>query len=291
MDNKVKLNFKRDLDLMFFLWKWKMAPSIVLFHHFFKEAGFRTGYNRLMRLEKGGFIKSVTIDRNHGWIWSLADKGFRCIRERLPKLEEVGYKSENIAHDLLVNSVHSGEWYKNPPEGCSWITEQELRRLSLGELPIWVPKSDLHRPDGYWLAPYKDGYRTLALEVELNFKDDLKYGSVGRFYENSEEVSAILWVVKTKPMGTKIHKALKDGIMGSHFCHSFVSLSDFLKSGWQAKIFLGQNAGFTMSQMIHSGSSHHGSPGGVMCMGHAWIDTRKKPINTALSKSFAIYHF
>ena len=99
----------RDIRLLRFLWFVKLATTGNLWAKIFRPSSPWMAYKRLLKLKKSEFIThESTLGRDLSY-WSLTHKGFQAILPHLPALEESGYKSENIAHDILVSAVQLGD--------------------------------------------------------------------------------------------------------------------------------------------------------------------------------------
>lgn len=240
----------RDREILMFLWRWKIATTATLQHRFFSQASSRVAYNRMQKLKAAGYIV-VRADeslRNH--FWTLGKKGYQIIRDELPELREEGYLSESPRHDLLVNAMHIGEWLVIAPEHARLYTEQQLRRVAVSARPAWIPRSDHHRPDGYWGVREETSIRVTALEVELHQKRRDFYESIAHFYQDETRIGNVLWLVANRGLAKSIYSILSEtGPTRSHI-HDFVDLHGFEASGWQAKVILGTHTGKPLGMLI-----------------------------------------
>lgn len=87
-----------DFEFLLFLWKWKVATTEILFHEFSKTNGADEWgiYQRSLRLEHHKMITRMNVlQPRPGFVWSIADKGFRLVKESLAELSEEGFKSKN----------------------------------------------------------------------------------------------------------------------------------------------------------------------------------------------------
>jgi hypothetical protein len=250
------LTKERDLPLLRFLWRWKVLSTASLCRKFFSEASIHTGYKRLLKLERSGFIQSRTDPTATIHVWMLTQKGFQAIRHLLPPLKEEGYKSEHLIHDWLVSSVHLGELLIAKREHVGLVSEQELRRVEPDFFPAWIPKSTLHRPDGYTRVEAGNGSegtaKTIALEVELSLKGTADYQAVAEFYAK-QDVDQIVWVTPKLTMASRIER-----IVGSNerAAHSFVLIDDLLRDGSHAVIKIGKDEGTQLGATLHGNPMH-----------------------------------
>lgn len=240
-----------ELKLFEFLWRWKLATSPVVYEKFYAWRSRRNSYNRLLRMERQGYLKYLQDQSCVYRAWSLGKRGYQAIKHRLPVLESDGYKTENVGHDYLVTTAHQGTWVLSPPDDVYISTEQELRRVDPDHLPRWVPNPKDHRPDGYWAAQNGSDWSLVALEVEISRKLAINYDLVARFYAQYPAVKRVLWLVDKESMKKwLIRKLCKTGADGS--VHNFVTLEPYLTSGWNTTIEAGPDAGMSISEMLHT---------------------------------------
>lgn len=238
------INPKRDIPLMIFIWKWKMATTSCLHQKFFSKTKLPAAYKRLWELRTAGFLATRSIDLgNTGHVWVLDKKGFALIQAQLPSLKEIGYKSEFIWHDLLSMSLNLGDFLCDLPQGSMLISEQQIRRMHTDELPKWMPAPERHRPDGYIQWIQNNRKITLALEVELQRKTNLIYNDIAQFYQESPVIDLVLWMVSSMAIANNILKCafLLDPNRVS--IHNFFLASDYLNSYWNSEIKVGSHAG------------------------------------------------
>jgi hypothetical protein len=241
----------RDKELLEFLWKWKVATTATLVTRFYGKSLPTSGYKRLCRLQRGGFIKWKPDPRTIKFVWTLTQKGFDVVRDSLElPLKEDGFDSENINHDLITSAVHLGDWLLGEPERVILFSEQQLRRFKPEYLPLWVPDVTTHRPDGYWCLPNGIVSRLISLDVEISLKPNDAYGKVSRFYNRQENLHGILWVVKRPWIAKHIHKLMTERESDKPANHNFIYLNEFVEDGWRAKIKIGNEAGKSIEEFL-----------------------------------------
>ena len=239
----------RDIRLLQFLWRWKLAPTAALAsERFFPGKNLARGYNRLLDLRKLGLVECHADQRLINYAWTLTKRGFLAISDDLPALRELGFKSENFTHDLLVLAFHLGDFLNGVPEGLKLFSEQELRRYAITEYPSWVTKSDFHRPDGYIGFSRDDKILSVAIEVELNRKVASAYENVGIFYAEHQNIHRVLWLVPSVVMAKRIQCNIADSVSTRHDIHNFVLLKDFQQNGCASKISDGPETGMSVAE-------------------------------------------
>jgi len=237
--------------MLFFLWRWKIATSKNLAARFYNGKCHWTAYKRLLRLEKANYLTSIWSPTGNEHFWTLSDQSFNSIvKPKLSGLVQVGYKSESIEHDFLVNAAHLGNWVTGSPKGNAFYTEQQLRRIESEFYPSWVPRSRIHRPDGYSLISTGEQTRLVSFEIELSQKSLEIYENVGRFYFEDTKVDDVLWIVNTPTQATSIQSRFVKAIGSNAKVHSYLLLSDFRKYHWQTPIFTGKQKGNRLEDVI-----------------------------------------
>jgi len=270
----MRLSFERDIRSLYHLWRWKLATTSTLATKYFSDTAIENCYMRLWKLEKGGFVKSICARNGQGFLWTLDLNGYEVVKSNLLEtFREHGYKSEYLGHDLLVSAIHQGEWLMRVPEHCEIFTEQELRRLEF--YPEWVPKTNMHRPDGYWLLGNGSSQRIVALELELNSKSQDSYLSLGSKYELDIQCDEVIWVVGHNCNPKSIYQGLGRPASDDSNIHSFFLLRDFLDHGWQAKAVIGKSAGKSIREILATSAQHAANLDYMDVL----LDLRKKPIN------------
>lgn len=278
------LSEERDIPLLRFLWKWKVATTSALSEKFFAGKSPITSHKRLWSLERSGFIRSQTIsDDGKSFVWSLDRKGFQAIRDSLPVLGSEGFKSEYPSHDLLTSAFHLGDFFYETSTNVVLFSEQQLRRFSFEFYPKAIPKSVLHRPDGYSIIGGGQHQKLVAIEVELTPKAAAEYEQVAEFYR-SEKIDDVLWLVPRTTMANRIQRILDRRVVPGESVHSFVTYENFKNLGWQAVFMSGKLAG----QMVRTvyGNKPETEPKNVSA--RLLLDTRKAPHRSKVYRSFTV---
>lgn len=274
------INDSFDLAVLRFLWKWKVSTTMGIATAIAPKRGFENVYRRLLNLEIGGYISTVTSKKGYSKLWQLEQKGFGVIVDELPDLREVGFRAEHLTHDLFCQAIHLGDWAGQMPEGCATFSEQELRRIESSCYDSWVPLTPSHRPDGWWLVTDGNAKRLVALEVEFKRKEPSSYKTVGRFYSESIKIDQVIWLVQTAAFASFIHRHLSIGTAGGASIHSMILKEDFVQHGWQSPIRIGKNSGQTLSSILNPKLTqrlHHS-------VSQVFLDGRKKPMKSQPSR-------
>jgi hypothetical protein len=129
---------KVDLDVLRFLWKWKVATTATLHAKFYSPRSLKGAYLRLNVLENDGFIQSHFDITGEKFLWSLSNLGFLAVRHQLPPLKEEGFLSEAPAHDLLSLAVMCGDWLTTPRNGVHTFLDKRIMDNAYNCLCDWI---------------------------------------------------------------------------------------------------------------------------------------------------------
>lgn len=255
---KVRLSIERDIPILRFIWRWKIAPLEVLKERFFSDNSRGTCFNRLNKLRLAGFVATVYVPQTKGFVWMLTKRGFGVVREWLPVGTEAGFKSECVYHDLLSLHLNLGDWVRDPSTDDYLCSEQELRRLPSEALDDWIPGKLSHRPDGY-IRPPMFTESVTALEVELSPKPVNAYKDLGIAYLECRKVGRVLWLVPSHRMASALSQIFAGLDQRSRQLHQFILKDEFTSQRWKTVIREGSLSGSSVKQsidLIGSGSAH-----------------------------------
>ena len=246
---------QRDINILMFLWTYKVATTAMLYHKFFEGLALRSAYNTLQKIKRYSYLEIRTDDFGKKPLWTLGKKGFEVIKEHLPELQAQGFKSESREHDLLASSIQLGEFLKETPVDIKIISEQLLRTYHQEFLPNWIPNTNEHRPDGYWYFINGNSIKLMSLEVEINEKSFVRYDGYSNFYEKFDPSSRVLWIVKRQNQARQILKAMYK-YQPDYKVHNFVELKDILINGWGSLIFAGRDKGNKVQDLFYENSQY-----------------------------------
>lgn len=245
----------RDHEIFLFLWKFKVATTSAIHQRFYSSSSAIACYKRLLKLSKFGLIQFLNSNKVTETCWTLTKNGFQRIKTWLPELQEEGFLSESITHDLVVGAVLTGHWLKEYPGASEIITEQELRRCHPRALPSWVPNTEYRRPDGYWRVHVDNEDWTIALEVELAQKESSRYTDILHKYNYMPGVDRVIWVVSQMSLAKVLLNKILVGHEVQSKTHNIVVLDDFGDYGWSAPILIGPEKDLSIEYLLTRGVS------------------------------------
>lgn len=278
----------KDLEILHFLWKWKIVSTHALAGKLYPGTKTYTAYCRLVKLERYGLIRFVSFRHRGGGAWVLDAKGFQFVFPYLPELSQHGYKTENVVHDFYATAFHLGEWLLHQPASGMVCSEQELRRLAPELLPSWVPDPKSHRPDGYSRVQTDKGERIYAFEAELTLKSKSRLYDALDFYESESSVSAVFWLVGLPGIQKALESILRDDHFSRRSAHHFIALQDFNEQGWLSVLQGGKFQGKRLVDFFVHGSftslsrQSHGSSCPLL------LEKSKRPIISAPSQDAGV---
>lgn len=225
-----------DVDILKFLWKWKLSPTKILFRAVGKNSTPRSFVKRLKKLERNLHIEALWDELHLIWSWQLTDHGMEVIACDFAELKDLGFRSASYPHDRWVQAFLLGEWLwekENPPQ---ITTDQELLKLPVFCEEKGLPKVSRHRPDGYLCLTQDNKTKLIAIEVELHAKSLSRYQELMNFYRYERKIDRILWLYQNENVMAQVLKAKAEARDPSENLHLFVSLEDYIKSGWDAML-------------------------------------------------------
>jgi len=268
---------ERDGDIFRLIWRLKIMTTHAIIRKFFRDSEKYTtdskheaGYNRLMRLQRAGYVQRVTITEGEfGWI--LTPKSYQLIRETLPHISNDGFKSEYKLHDFIASAFQFGEWLTGNPAGALAVSEQQLRRFPEDNWPDWIPRTPMgtkrkewHRPDGLSKFIYGGNEVVAAFEYERTVKEASRYKSVVSYYNNTPTVTYVFWLVDTQNMVNKLLTICKMHGLQDLSRHNFVQLSELREKGWRAQFSAGILEGKSLLEVLGSTGVDSGLQKGLL---------------------------
>lgn len=272
---RIKLS-QKDFECLLFTWRWKLCTTALLKHAIYKEKSYYRTYRRLRDLAQAKLITALMSTDGNSFVWSLTEKGFELLDDRLPELESKGFRSENRDHDFWVTAIHLGEWLDGIPKNCDLVSEQQLRHYKMSEYPSWVPRTSTHRPDGWWNINLgkPQNQSLVALEVEFSRKTAMRYKDASVYYSKTVKPYQVIWVVANHKDLNFIESAIKEASLSNAEEQSFLTIDQYIQLQWQSRIEKGKNQGKTLLDIL--GKSPERSQRELS--GLFPIDTRKCPI-------------
>lgn len=221
---------KRDLEIFKLISKTTILTTAQIEREIFLGIATTTVLRRLRKLVKEKFIERIEGLPNHERAWALTLKG----------AESVGYinPKRNFHRLSLVHDVKLAELrliLERSRIAHSWISEREIRSAM-------ARKHGLQRmqtqsvPDGIMGVKHQGVMESVALELELHYKNKDRYREIFRSYIGKRNVKALWYFVPSESLGKHLENLWSKslGKMGPWFFWSLVD--DVLQNGGSARI-------------------------------------------------------
>lgn len=283
MKKGIRLTADRDMSMLTFIWRWKVATSATLMRKFFPDAKPKTAYRRINDFEHAQLIEARNESIGRGVLWTLTKRGFFEIKETLPALKEEVFGPEKLQHDHLASAFHIGDWLTDVPEGVTRFSEQQLRSYDELSFPSWVPRDLRHRCDGYTFVPGTNKPRIIAHEVEISPKKSAVYGRVGRYYEDNWKIDLVIWLVPDATFGRRIEAIIQEALQTKEIKHRFFTVPHFAKEGWQARHIGSNGTPFSIHEILEIRKDTMETPGRHGSVPLLLLNKLKSPFNTTHS--------
>lgn len=243
-------------DILLFVWRWKIVGMPTLNAHFGIDCENRSLYKRVNRLIHKGYLRHRFLEDLNGFGISLTRKGFLRISDEVDCLEKNGFASLTPDHDFLVSVLHYGLQRLHSSFFISSFTEQELKNTAVEQYPLPIPKTKVHRPDGYLAAGNKATSAVVAIELEWSKKDASRYISLAEFYSKYPNVFGV-WVAKTSTIAKNITNALNSNAILRGERHLVFEWASIKKDGWNAKSCYGDESNRTLANLVPSNNGNN----------------------------------
>ncbi len=190
----------RDKRLFELLARYEIMGSKQVRKLLFNDIPETNFFRRMRELEKAKMIRRIGPMTDHSYAWLLGPKG----KERMGFGERDFFKTRlTLEHDVTLTQVRMT--LDAIGVGKKFVAESELRkRARLQQTGYLEKKKQVVVPDGLFPVLIKERAEVFALEVELNFKNRLRYQELFKRYLKMDGLYAIWYVVPSKSMGDRL---------------------------------------------------------------------------------------
>jgi hypothetical protein len=209
-------------------------------------------YEIIARLVAEGLL----VERTEGsrftvTLYQLSKKGFEHISHDLPDLVEKRFAAQSVTHDAFATAFHLGDFVHGTPNEVQLLSEQELQCFDTSLYPIGIPKTRDHIPDGYTIVENGTTRRITAFEIEVNAKGPARYDKVSLHFDLARDVDCVLWLVQDAKVFSLITERFLEIKTRRYAIHNFVTIDQFVKDGWSARIFFGSFKNQTIHDVLN----------------------------------------
>ncbi len=242
-----------DFMLMRILWKWKLLSFPLASQMVFSKISKLGSYRKIKRLVNEGYLIERKVGRLEIEVIQLSKKGFDCIKYDLGETRQLRFAAQSVDHDYIATAFHLGEFVYGVPKGVTLLSEQQLQTVDSSLLPSWAIKNYEHIPDGYIRFEAGEIKKTIAIEVELNYKSTIRYMKMGYYFDaDREKVDTVLWLCDGIAIAQFIANQLFEAKPRNSGVHNIILLESWIELGWEAESIHGDSKGKSIREIYLS---------------------------------------
>ncbi|MGZ3736302.1 MAG: hypothetical protein ACXVC0_15145 [Bdellovibrionota bacterium] len=191
---------ERDKKLFRFLHSYGLARTSNLASEVFPGIAPTTALRRLRRLESQGYIARIPGLPFGEFAWRVSEKASRMISAVPPKRY---FPKQAMEHDLKLLDLRLALEKAEISQG--WISEHELRRKMAGRFTV-ENLENLNIPDGLMTARNNGRLVSVAVELELHFKNRDRYHRIFSRYQAKSRILAVWYLVSSPGLGKHLER-------------------------------------------------------------------------------------
>ncbi len=169
----------------------------------FPGIAITTVLRRLRALEGGGYIQRIEGLRSTERAWGVSERTASADQECPAK---VHFPRHSLDHDLKLTDLRIR--LEGQGIALSWIPEHEIRAKVAKAHGLREAKRKVV-PDGIAGVEVNGVKESVAVELELNFKNSRRYWQIFWDYQTKKNLYAVWYVVGSKGIGRHLEKAYK----------------------------------------------------------------------------------
>lgn len=200
---KIRLT-ERDLALFESLLSYGMLSSGQIRRLHFSDIDRKTALRRLGALQDGKWIKPITHSERGEFVWILTEKAAKHMGSDFVLS---GVNRNMVGHDLALSEVRIA--FERFGMGQGWKSGHYLKHLWAKKWRGMVSTSE-NIPDWICSMKTKNGFRTMALEVELHLKSRTRRLEVLHAYAKKEAIQTVWYVFPKERFGTALFEGCAD---------------------------------------------------------------------------------
>lgn len=170
----------------------------------FSRIDRKTALRRLSILRKGKWIKTIAHAERGEFVWVLTEK---AVKQLGSDFLLSGVNRNMLNHDLALNNVRLA--FEQYGMGEGWRSGHYLKHLWAKKWRGTLGVSE-NIPDWVCSLKAKNGFRTVAIEVELHLKSRTRRLGVLQSYEKKEAIQTIWYIFPKKRFGTALFEGCVD---------------------------------------------------------------------------------
>lgn len=221
----------RDRELLSLLARIGLLTTTQLNRTVFKNIATTTVLRRLRVLESSGYISRVEGLKNNENGWCLTLKGADAVGFLFPKRR---FNRSTLDHDVILADLRL--ILEEQGIAHSWIPEHEIRSKMARSHGIRKMETQTV-PDGIMGVEYEGLKHSIAIELELNYKNKDRYKRIFWSYRSKDKILAVWYFVPSKKFGESLSRLWAKHIgTNSKVWLLWSEADDVLKNGSQAQV-------------------------------------------------------
>ena len=201
---------ERDRRLLRKLQSYAILTTRQLATMIFPGIAITTVLRRLRALEQGGYIQKIEGLRSTERAWGLTE---RTAREEPDQPAKVHFPRHSLDHDLKLTDLRI--LLEGKGIAHSWIPEHEIRAKVARVHGLREAQRKVI-PDGIAGVEVEGVKESIAVELELSFKNSRRYWQIFQDYKSKKNLYAVWYVVGSKGIGRHLEKAYKHCYFSGH---------------------------------------------------------------------------
>ncbi len=221
----------RDKNLFKFLAEMALMTTSQIRKNVFKNIATTTILRRLRVLESTGYIQKLEGLKNNERGWYLTLKGAEVVGVMRCKRN---FNRSTLDHDVRLVDLRLA--LESHGVAHSWIPEHEIRSKMAIKYGLRSMKSQVV-PDGIMGVSYHCVNESVAIELELNYKNKSRYREIFKTYMWKEKIHAVWYLVPTINVGIYLYNLWVEYVgRDSRVMFLFSQIDDVVKNGSNATV-------------------------------------------------------
>jgi DNA-binding Lrp family transcriptional regulator len=221
---------QRDFRLFNLISTMAILTTAQLQRTFFNGIAMTTVLRRLRKLEKANYVQRIVGLPAYEIAWALTQKGAKTIGYESPKRN---FHHLSLTHDVKLTELRLT--LESHGVVQSWIPEHEIRSAMARKHGLRHLKGQVV-PDGIMSVSYKDVMESVAVELELHYKNQDRYKQIFQSYIWKENIKAVWYFVQSAKLGKHLEKIWLKAGGGATPWLLWSEVGDVITNGAKAKI-------------------------------------------------------
>lgn len=191
---------QRDLRIFDLMTTMAILTTAQIGRIVFQGVATTTVLRRLRKLEKEKYVQRIEGLPNYEVAWCLTLKGADAIGYANPKRN---FHRLSLVHDVKLTDLRLT--LEGHGIARSWIPEHEIRSAMARKHGLRKIKNETV-PDGIMSVSHKWMMESVAVELELHYKNQDRYKQIFQSYRWKENIKAVWYFVHSAKLGQHLEK-------------------------------------------------------------------------------------